>query len=189
MTLEAINRFVACGTFASLGNSKLLGSNVETPIRQSFGICMEFIGPCESNLVMWMDIHTSAMVRTNDFKIIELPIGMSAYNYFGLAPPELTKRALPIAEDYRPQVKSVIQLKGIGGPDSGGMTHERKVLRDLGQLPLSRMSGSKRLMKMITSSSVVLMENGNKLVKIYLNVHLTSCRTRLRSPTSNSRTA
>jgi hypothetical protein len=51
MTLEAITRFVACGTFASLGNSKLFGSNVETPIRQSFGICMEFIGPCESNLV------------------------------------------------------------------------------------------------------------------------------------------
>jgi hypothetical protein len=45
MTPEALNRYVPCGAFASLGNSKLLGLNVETPIRQSFNICMGIIGP------------------------------------------------------------------------------------------------------------------------------------------------
>jgi hypothetical protein len=78
-TLKALSRLVACGTFAALGNSKILASNIETPIRQSFGINMGMIGICESNLAVWLDLHTNVMVRTNDFKVIDLPIGTSPY--------------------------------------------------------------------------------------------------------------
>jgi hypothetical protein len=58
-TLKALSRLVACGTFAALGNSKILASNIETPIRQSFGINMGMIGICESNLAVWLDLHTN----------------------------------------------------------------------------------------------------------------------------------
>ena len=138
MTIKALEHYVPCGAFAALGNSKLLASNVETPIRQSFAICLGIVDPCESDLAFWVDLHTGAIVRTNDFNIMELPIGISPYHYFGLALPPLSNRALPIPDDHRPQIKAVIQLQGIGLADSGGMTHEQKTLRDLGHLPQER---------------------------------------------------
>ena len=138
MALEALGKFVACGTFAALGNSKILASNIVTPIRQGFGICMGVIGICQSNLVFWLDLHTGAFVRTNDFKVITLPIGMSPYQYFGLASPPLSKRAMPIADDYQPQVKEIIQIEGIGAPDTEGLAHAQQTLRDLGDLPHPR---------------------------------------------------
>jgi hypothetical protein len=138
MTLRALGRFVTCGTFAALGNSKILASNIETPIRQSFGINLGMIGICDSDLAFWLDIHTNVVVRTNDFKEIDLGIGTSAYHYFGLASPPLPKRARPIPEDFRPQAREVIKLRGVGMADSNGMTHERITLRDLGQLPHER---------------------------------------------------
>jgi hypothetical protein len=137
-TLKALSRFVACETFAALGNSKILASNIETPIRQSFGIDLGMIGICESNLAVWLDLHTNVLVRTNDFKVIDLPIGTSAYQYFGLASPPLPKRALPVPADFRPQAREIIKLRGVGMADSNGMDHERITLRDLGHLPHER---------------------------------------------------
>ena len=88
---------------------------------------MGVIGVCQSNLVFWLDLHTGAFVRTNDFKVITLPIGMSPYQYFGLASPPLSKRAMPIADDYRPQVKEIIQIEGIGAPDTEGLAHAQQI--------------------------------------------------------------
>ena len=150
MTLRALGRFVTCGTFAASGNSKILASNIETPIRKSLGINLGMIGICESDLAFWLDIHTNVIVRTNDFKEIDLGIGTSAYQYFGLASPPLPKRALPIPDDFRPQVREVIKLRGVGMADSNGMTHERITLRDLGQLPHER--------------AVTIDENGNVVI-------------------------
>ena len=96
------------------------------------------IGVCESDLAFcmafWLDLHTNAIVRTNDFKVTSLSIGTSPYQYFGLASRALPKRALPIPESFRPRVKEVIQLCGIGMQDSKWVTHERNTLRDLGRL-------------------------------------------------------
>jgi hypothetical protein len=93
---------------------------------------------CESDLAFWLDTHTNVIVRTDDFKQIDLPIGTSAYHYFGLASPPLPKRALPVPEDFRPQVREIIKLSGVGMADSNGMNHERISLRDLGHLPHER---------------------------------------------------
>jgi hypothetical protein len=82
-------------------------------------------------------LPTSQFFKT-DFKINDLGVGTSAYQYFGLASPPLPKRALPIPDDFRPQVREVIKLRGVGMADSNGMTHERNTLRDLGQFPPER---------------------------------------------------
>ena len=63
---------------------------------------------------------------------------MSPYQYFGLASPPLSKRAMPIADDYRPQVKEIFQMGGIGAPDTEGPAHAQHTLRDLGDLPQPR---------------------------------------------------
>jgi hypothetical protein len=41
-------------------------------------------------------------------------------------------------EDFRPQAREIIKLRGVGMADSNGMNHERITLRDLGHLPHER---------------------------------------------------
>eukprot|EP01052_Picozoa_sp_SAG31_P020036 SAG31_NODE_1488_length_8104_cov_6.771585_1_plen_49_part_10 len=45
------------------------------------------------NLAVWKNLHTMSEVRSNDFTIINLPVGTSAFNYFGIPAPPLTKAA------------------------------------------------------------------------------------------------
>eukprot|EP01052_Picozoa_sp_SAG31_P074522 SAG31_NODE_33650_length_341_cov_0.983471_1_plen_113_part_11 len=56
MVLKSIARFVPVGTVAMLGNTNILGSNVECAIRQTVGICvgMENDPP---TLPIWRNLH------------------------------------------------------------------------------------------------------------------------------------
>ena len=132
MVLEAINKFVSVGTLAMLGNTEILGSNAQSPIRQTFAICIGMDGE-PGNLVVWRNLHTMAEVRSNDFSVLTLPVGTSAFNYFGIPAPTLTKAALPVPEDYTIDVQDIIQLQGIGVTGGADLLRHRNELRDRGE--------------------------------------------------------
>ena len=132
MVLEAINKFVSVGALAMLGNTEILGSNAQSPIRQTFAICIGMDGE-PGNLVVWRNLHTMAEVRSNDFSVLTLPVGTSAFNYFGIPAPTLTKAALPVPEDYTIDVQDIIQLQGIGVTGGADLLRHRNELRDRGE--------------------------------------------------------
>lgn len=73
-------------------------------------------------------------VRSNDFTVINLPIGTSAYNYFGIPAPPLTKAAMPIPEDYDIPIKSdIIQLHRVGITGGAELLRHRNELRERGE--------------------------------------------------------
>ena len=134
MVMKSIGRFVSCGKAAVCGNSKIIGSNAENPIRQSVAMAIRMEGS-PPNLVVWRELATGIEFHCNDFSVLPMPWGTSGYARFGVPCPPLTNAAVDRDEDYHEPITQLIQLDGLGLASSDQAIHERETLRELGELP------------------------------------------------------
>eukprot|EP01052_Picozoa_sp_SAG31_P027910 SAG31_NODE_2651_length_5296_cov_2.101770_1_plen_230_part_00 len=135
MVMKAINLNVSCGATAIISRPNMLGSNVESPIRQCIGFCIRMINS-PPTLAVFQDIHTGAEIHSNNYTLLDMPVGTSPYIRFGLPSPALTNAAVPRAEDYQIPVQQLVELSGYGISGDGHVLHEmEKKLRELADVP------------------------------------------------------
>ena len=108
-----IHHFIAPGTLCLVPTPKVIGSDIDKPARQRWGVA---IGTCPHDLPIFECPFEGTTFRSKDYRIIDVPRGQSWFEYIGppcKAPP-LPKVSMPHSAEHEDPTKYIVSLDEFG---------------------------------------------------------------------------